>query len=644
MIVHVHVQPRPGRPRSSAGTATRRRSASPRRRSTGARPRRRGSRWPTRSASRRRRSRWSRRAVAAEALPGRRLDAPTATRRLAGSTARPPGMTEAAGGHGYTPAPSGAGPRRQRAGPAGRQPEGRPPDGSGRRPRKAAAKKAAGQGRGQEGRGGQEGRREEGRAPRSRGQEAAGEEGRAGQEAAAKKPPRRRRRPRRPPRRRPRRPRSRPRRPPVKKAAPAKKAAGEGRAAPKAARRSRRPRRSRRRRRSCRRRSRRARSQKLRERLESERDRHLRQAEELTAEAELLASEREQGDTQFDEESGEGDTVNVERERDLALSATARQTVDDIDRALRADVRQHVRPVRHVRRSHPARAARGDPVGRAVREVQGPWRTAPLTDATGRRRSTRRAPRWVVAALVAIVALDQLTKTWAVAALADGPKHVIGDTVEFDARRATAAARSAASRAYTPILAVGAIVVTCSCSRACARRRPTAGCSSALVLVLGGALGNLVRPHLPRRPGFLRGHVVDFVAVGWWPVFNVADSCVTIGAILLDRAHAVRAAAPTAEPSRARLIDASRSRCRPRSTANGSTARSRSSPAGAAADVQALLDARRDRRRRPRRSAKSHRLRRGHGDRAARRAARSDAPPAGPTRRSTSTCATPTTT
>jgi RNA polymerase-binding transcription factor DksA len=60
----------------------------------------------------------------------------------------------------------------------------------------------------------------------------------------------------------------------------------------------------------------------------------LRQADELTAEADLLASEREQGDTQFDEESGEGDTVNVERERDLALSATARQTVDDIDRAL----------------------------------------------------------------------------------------------------------------------------------------------------------------------------------------------------------------------------------------------------------------------------------------------------------------------
>ncbi len=53
-----------------------------------------------------------------------------------------------------------------------------------------------------------------------------------------------------------------------------------------------------------------------------------------------------------------------------------------------------------------------------------------------------------------------------------------------------------------------------------------------LVLVLGGALGNLV-DRLVRSPGFLRGHVVDFVAVGSFPVFNFADSCITIGAILL---------------------------------------------------------------------------------------------------------------
>jgi RNA polymerase-binding transcription factor DksA len=74
--------------------------------------------------------------------------------------------------------------------------------------------------------------------------------------------------------------------------------------------------------------------ERLRRKLVDERERHLRQAEELQAEAEALALERDQGDTQFDEESGEGDTVNVERERDLLLSASARQIVEAVDRAL----------------------------------------------------------------------------------------------------------------------------------------------------------------------------------------------------------------------------------------------------------------------------------------------------------------------
>jgi RNA polymerase-binding transcription factor DksA len=74
--------------------------------------------------------------------------------------------------------------------------------------------------------------------------------------------------------------------------------------------------------------------ERLRVRLLEERERLLRQSEELAAEAEQLAREREGGDTQFDEESGEGDTVNVERERDLLLSASARQDVEDIDAAL----------------------------------------------------------------------------------------------------------------------------------------------------------------------------------------------------------------------------------------------------------------------------------------------------------------------
>ena len=74
---------------------------------------------------------------------------------------------------------------------------------------------------------------------------------------------------------------------------------------------------------------------RLRQKLIDERNQQIRQAEELQHEADELAQERDPGDTQFDEESGEGDTVNVERERDLMLSASARQIVDAIDRAVK---------------------------------------------------------------------------------------------------------------------------------------------------------------------------------------------------------------------------------------------------------------------------------------------------------------------
>jgi len=70
------------------------------------------------------------------------------------------------------------------------------------------------------------------------------------------------------------------------------------------------------------------------EMLQRERETYTRQAESLKAEADSLVAEREPGDVQFDEESGEGDTLAVERERDLALSAQASAAVEEIDRAI----------------------------------------------------------------------------------------------------------------------------------------------------------------------------------------------------------------------------------------------------------------------------------------------------------------------
>ena len=65
-----------------------------------------------------------------------------------------------------------------------------------------------------------------------------------------------------------------------------------------------------------------------------EREKYTKSAVTYRQEADSLVLDREPGDVQFDEESGEGDTLSVERERDLALSTQALQAVEEIDAAL----------------------------------------------------------------------------------------------------------------------------------------------------------------------------------------------------------------------------------------------------------------------------------------------------------------------
>jgi signal peptidase II len=146
--------------------------------------------------------------------------------------------------------------------------------------------------------------------------------------------------------------------------------------------------------------------------------------------------------------------------------------------------------------------------------------------AAGRTTRTRLA----AAIVVAIVALDLLTKTWAVKELADGPVSIIGDTVSFRLARNTGGAFSL-FQAFTPVLAVVAAVVAGLLVRTVRRTHDTL-LVVALSLVLGGAIGNLI-DRVFRSPGFLHGAVVDFVHIGRWPTFNVADSAITIGAVLV---------------------------------------------------------------------------------------------------------------
>jgi signal peptidase II len=137
---------------------------------------------------------------------------------------------------------------------------------------------------------------------------------------------------------------------------------------------------------------------------------------------------------------------------------------------------------------------------------------------------------WVGAVVAFIVAADQVTKSYAVAHWSVQPRQIIGSHIELLVTRNSGSAFSRFQN-LTPLLAIGAIVITVVLARA-ARNATDSVTLVALVLLLGGALGNL-SDRFFRSPGFLRGHVVDFVQVGWWPVFNLADSCVTIGAVLL---------------------------------------------------------------------------------------------------------------
>jgi signal peptidase II len=168
------------------------------------------------------------------------------------------------------------------------------------------------------------------------------------------------------------------------------------------------------------------------------------------------------------------------------------------------------------------------PVSSARRVPNGGGNTARAR--FGRRRSGRPRSGLALAIVLGVVVLDVLTKVWAVNELVDAPVAIIGDTVDLRLARNTGGAFSL-FQAFTPLLAILAIVVAFLLVRA-VRHADDTLMLVALSLVLGGSIGNLI-DRLFRSPGFMRGAVVDFVHIGSWPTFNVADSAITIGAVLL---------------------------------------------------------------------------------------------------------------
>jgi signal peptidase II len=143
----------------------------------------------------------------------------------------------------------------------------------------------------------------------------------------------------------------------------------------------------------------------------------------------------------------------------------------------------------------------------------------------------RRRIRLLVTVAAVVLALDIVTKVLAVKLLTPGqPISIIGDTVTWTLVRNSGAAFSMAT-GYTWVLTLIASGVVVGIIWM-GRRLVSPWWAVGLGMILGGAMGNLVDRFF-RSPGPLRGHVVDFLSIGWWPVFNVADPSVVGGAILL---------------------------------------------------------------------------------------------------------------
>ena len=136
---------------------------------------------------------------------------------------------------------------------------------------------------------------------------------------------------------------------------------------------------------------------------------------------------------------------------------------------------------------------------------------------------------WLAVGL-SVCLLDQLTKWWAENALADGePRDVVGGLVRVHLAHNAGAAFSTGT-SYTVVLTIIALTVIGVCLRLAGRLR-SRGWAVALGLLVGGALGN-VTDRIFREPSPFRGHVVDFIEFPHWPIFNVADSAITVAAVL----------------------------------------------------------------------------------------------------------------
>lgn len=147
-------------------------------------------------------------------------------------------------------------------------------------------------------------------------------------------------------------------------------------------------------------------------------------------------------------------------------------------------------------------------------------------------RPTRRRT-WAVFALVALTgyALDLSTKVLAVSRLEGEPDvPVVGDLLVLRLVKNPGAAFSTGTE-YTVVLSTLSIIAAVVVAYLSIRLRSRLW-ALGLGLLMAGVLGNLT-DRLFREPGPMRGHVIDFLMLPNWPVFNVADMAINGAAALI---------------------------------------------------------------------------------------------------------------
>nr|WP_280985041.1 signal peptidase II [Corynebacterium lipophiloflavum] len=141
--------------------------------------------------------------------------------------------------------------------------------------------------------------------------------------------------------------------------------------------------------------------------------------------------------------------------------------------------------------------------------------------------------RWtwyIVGIMLAVASVDQVVKQLMLSMLTEGvPVPVIGDWFRLYLLFNPGAAFSMGQNStwlFTTIqlvFVVGALIV--------APRITNRWEAVGIALIAGGALGNLI-DRLLREPGFWFGHVVDYISVGRFAVFNIADASITVGVVV----------------------------------------------------------------------------------------------------------------